>query len=152
MGSLPTPPFLATAAATPASSKPACTSVDKTKRWALCTMWESPIYSRNINQHSPWADWSSPPTKLNNKQWTAIKHGPWRGRVKMLNLPHRKGKGQGAKPSAKLSVKEHRKCSEDWEQVGEKTLPEAGWVVDHRDGLLSQRAPSKTKLHHKTEK
>jgi hypothetical protein len=91
-----------------------------------------------------------PPTKLNNKQWTVIKHGQWRGWVKMLNLPQRKGKGQGAKPSAKLSVKEHRKCSEDWEQVGEKTLPEAGQVVDHRDDLVSQQAPSKTKLHCKT--
>jgi hypothetical protein len=36
--------------------------------------------------------------------------------------------------------------------VGEKPLPKAGQVVDHRADLLSQRTASKTKLPHKTEK
>jgi hypothetical protein len=36
--------------------------------------------------------------------------------------------------------------------VGDKPLPEAGKVVDHRVHLLSQRAASKTEVPHKTEK
>jgi hypothetical protein len=36
--------------------------------------------------------------------------------------------------------------------VGNKPLPEAGKVVDHRAHFLSQRAASKTKLPHRTEK
>jgi hypothetical protein len=36
--------------------------------------------------------------------------------------------------------------------VGNKPLPKAGKVVDHRSHLLSQRAASKTKLPCKTEK
>jgi hypothetical protein len=151
MGILLRPPLLTTAAATTASSKPACTSIDKTK---VSTMHHVRI-PYLPQEHKPaqlLGRLIHPPTNLNNKQWTVTKHGQWRRRVKMLNLPHRKGKGQGAKTSAKVSVNEHRKCSEDWEQVGEKTLPEAGRVVDHRDGLLNQRAPSKTTLHHKSEK
>jgi hypothetical protein len=67
-----------------------------------------------------------------------------------LNLHQRKGEGQGAKLSPKPSVNKHRKGSEGREQVS--SLPEVGKVVDHRAHLLSQRAASKTKLPHKTEK
>jgi hypothetical protein len=49
-------------------------------------------------------------------------------------------------------VNKHNKGSKGWQQVGNKPLPEAGQVVDHRANLLSQRAASKTKLPHKTEK
>jgi hypothetical protein len=36
--------------------------------------------------------------------------------------------------------------------MGDKPLPKAGQVVDHRTHLLSQKATSKTKLPHNTEK
>jgi hypothetical protein len=36
--------------------------------------------------------------------------------------------------------------------MGDKQLHKSGQVVDHRDDLLSQRAASKTRLPHKTEK
>jgi hypothetical protein len=36
--------------------------------------------------------------------------------------------------------------------VGDKPLPEARKIVDHRDHLLIQRAAPKTELLHKTEK
>jgi hypothetical protein len=70
----------------------------------------------------------------------------------MLNLPQRKGEGQEANISAELSVNKHRKGSEDLEQVGNKPLPKAGKVVDHRTHLLRQKASSQTELPCSTEK
>jgi hypothetical protein len=70
----------------------------------------------------------------------------------MLKVHWRKGEGQEAGLRAELSVNKNRKGSEDWQQVGNKPLPEAGQVVDHKDHPLSQRAVSKTELPHKTEK
>jgi hypothetical protein len=54
-----------------------------------------------------------------------------------LNLPQRKGAGQRAKLSTKISVNKHRKGSKGLQWVGNKPLPEAGQVVDHRNDLLS---------------
>jgi hypothetical protein len=40
-------PFLSTTAT---SCKPACTSTDRTNRWAPCTTWNSPIHPQ---EHKP---------------------------------------------------------------------------------------------------
>jgi hypothetical protein len=95
---------------------------------------------RNINQHTQWADWfpTPPPTKLNNKQRNVIKHRQQRGQVECWNYTREKGEGKGSKPNTELTVKKHGKGSEDWEWVGNKPLPEAGQVVDHRAHLLRQ--------------
>jgi hypothetical protein len=50
--------------------------------------------------------------------------------------------------NTKLTVNKHKKGSEDWEWAGDKPLPEAGQVVDHKAVLLSQGAASKTELPH----
>jgi hypothetical protein len=42
------------------SYKPAFTSIDRTNRWAPYTIQNSPSTPGNINQHRPWADWSTP--------------------------------------------------------------------------------------------
>jgi hypothetical protein len=64
----------------------------------------------------------------------------------MLNLPKKNGEEQGANLSTELLVNKHRKGSEDGEQEGNKPLPKAGQVMDHRADLLSQIAASQTKL------
>jgi hypothetical protein len=55
----------------------------------------------------------------------------------MLKVPWRKGEEQGANLSRTIS-KQMPEREEGQEQVGDKPLPEAGQVADHRDHLLNQ--------------
>jgi hypothetical protein len=59
-----------------------------------------------------------PPNKTENQ--TASCNQTWtvEGAGGMLNLHLRKGEGQGAKLSTKLSVNKYRKGSKGWEQGG----------------------------------
>jgi hypothetical protein len=66
----------------------------------------------------------------------------------MLKLHLRKGEGEGANLSDELSVNKHSKGSVDWELAGDKPLPKAGKVVDHKTDLLNQRVAPKTELPH----
>jgi hypothetical protein len=67
----------------------------------------------------------------------------------MLDLSWRKGAGQGAKFTAKLSVNKHRTGSKGWKQWwSDKLPPLAGQVVNPKADLLAHRTVFKTKLPH----
>jgi hypothetical protein len=57
-------------------------------------LYSTPLCTpRNINQCSPSTDWS-PPTKLNNKEQTVIKHGQWRGWMEHWNRTREMGRSK----------------------------------------------------------
>jgi hypothetical protein len=61
--------------------------------------------------------------------------------------------GRGKELTSAQTISEQMlERQEGQEQVGDKPLPEAGQVADHRDHLLSQWAAPKVKLPHKIEK
>jgi hypothetical protein len=134
-------------------SKSAWTSMNKTNRWALHTMQNSLIHLQEHKPAQPVVKLIPPhPTKLNNKQLNVIKHRKWRGWVQFWNCTREREGTRSLTFSPEFSVNIHRKGSEDWERAGNKPLPEAGHVVDHRADLVNQRAASKIELSCRTEK
>jgi hypothetical protein len=122
-------------------------STDRTNRWAPCTMQESPIHAWEHKRCR-----LIPSNKLNNKQWTVIKHRQWRGPAECWKCT-----GERERYKEINSVPNHQQINR-----GKAVKTESGRVISHspKQGRqwitemihLSQRGASKTELSHKTEK
>jgi hypothetical protein len=85
------------------------------------------------NQHSP-GQTDSP--KKETEQSTTICNLAHRGRGRTLKVHWRKGEEQGA--NLCRSIKKQMPEKQGQQLVGDKPLPEAGQVADHKNHLLNK--------------
>jgi hypothetical protein len=136
-----------------AGSKPSWDMFGRPNRWVPRVMWYSPSHP-GINQHSPLGRLTPlQKKKKKKKNWTInneLKTSTQQKGQESESAPEKEGETRSWSPLIISKQKLERQKGQ--QQAGDKPLPEAGQVVDHKAHFLSQWATSKVKWLCKIEK